>query len=155
MKARFLTLTIGCLMLVLGCAKTQKNLVPAPDVKPPAQDPVVKTPPPRAGLGRLGSVQLKSVETVEVVLFDFDSDRITPAAAIALDAIKTEGLAVMSIAGGTCPVGSADYNYALGMRRAQAVAAYLNVDCELLSYGERNQVSRDYALNRRAELTVR
>lgn len=64
-----------------------------------------------------------------VVHFKFDSSAIDSPTASALDHAAQYLIAnperVVDIVGHTCPLGSNEYNYALGMRRAEAVAGYL------------------------------
>ena len=106
----------------------------------------------------------------EDVHFDFDRYSLRPEATRALDeAVKTlqdnSGLRI-EIEGHTCNIGTAEYNLALGERRASAVREYLarrGIGADRLrtvSYGEERPKfdnSRDETrrLNRRAALVVR
>jgi outer membrane protein OmpA-like peptidoglycan-associated protein len=106
----------------------------------------------------------------EDVHFDFDRYSLRPEATRALDeAIKTlqsnPGLR-LEIEGHTCNIGTAEYNLALGERRAAAVREYLasrGIGADRLrtvSYGEErpkhdNAREETRRLNRRAALTVR
>ena len=108
--------------------------------------------------------------TFEDVHFDFDRYSLRPEAVRALD----EAVAVLQqnadvnveIEGHTCNIGTAEYNLALGERRANAVRDYLtsrgiNANrFRTVSYGEErpkydNAREETRRLNRRAALTVR
>jgi outer membrane protein OmpA-like peptidoglycan-associated protein len=106
----------------------------------------------------------------EDVHFDFDRYSLRPEATRALDeAIKTmqsNPELRLEIEGHTCNIGTAEYNLALGERRASAVREYLagrGIGADRLrtvSYGEErpkhdNAREETRRLNRRAALTVR
>jgi outer membrane protein OmpA-like peptidoglycan-associated protein len=108
--------------------------------------------------------------TFEDVHFDFDRYSLRPEATRALDeAIKSlqENPELrLEIEGHTCNIGTAEYNLALGERRATAVRAYLasrGIGADRLrtvSYGEErpkhdNAREETRRLNRRAALVVR
>jgi peptidoglycan-associated lipoprotein len=105
----------------------------------------------------------------EDVHFDFDRYTLRPEAARILDeAIKTlqdNPQLRIEIEGHTCNIGTAEYNLALGERRANSVRDYLvsrgiGVDrLHTISYGEErpkydNAREETRRLNRRAALTV-
>jgi len=106
----------------------------------------------------------------EDVHFDFDRYSLRPEATRALDeAIKSlqenAGLHI-EVEGHTCNIGTAEYNLALGERRANAVKDYLTsrgIGADRLrtvSYGEErpkhdNSREETRRLNRRAALVVR
>jgi len=108
--------------------------------------------------------------TFEDVYFDFDRSTLRPEALRLLD----DAIAKMNanptrnfiIEGHTCNIGTAEYNLALGQRRANAVRDYLTSRgvaanrLEVRSYGEErpkfdNAREETRRLNRRAALTVR
>jgi outer membrane protein OmpA-like peptidoglycan-associated protein len=104
------------------------------------------------------------------VHFEFDRFNIRPDALKVLDdaiaAMKTNTALRLEIEGHTCNIGTAEYNLALGERRAQAVRDYLvsrglGADrLRTVSYGEEqpkhsNDREETRRLNRRAALTVR
>ena len=106
----------------------------------------------------------------EDVHFDFDRYSLRPEATRALDeAIKTlqaNAELRLEIEGHTCNIGTAEYNLALGERRAAAVREYLagrGIGADRLrtvSYGEErpkhdNSREETRRLNRRAALVVR
>jgi peptidoglycan-associated lipoprotein len=106
----------------------------------------------------------------EDVHFDFDRYTLRPEATRVLDeAIKALGDNAelrLEIEGHTCNIGTAEYNLALGERRAQAVRDYLQsrgVGTDRLrtvSYGEErpkhdNAREETRRLNRRAAMVVR
>jgi len=108
--------------------------------------------------------------TFEDVHFDFDRYSLRPEATRVLDeavnAMRQDATLRLTIEGHTCNIGTAEYNLALGNRRATAVREYLvsrGVTADRLntvSYGEErpkydNAREETRRLNRRAALTVR
>jgi outer membrane protein OmpA-like peptidoglycan-associated protein len=106
----------------------------------------------------------------EDVHFDFDRYTLRPEATRILDeavaAMQKDATLRLTIEGHTCNIGTAEYNLALGERRANAVRDYLTSRgiggdrLNTVSYGEerpRHDNSREETrrLNRRAALTVR
>jgi peptidoglycan-associated lipoprotein len=106
----------------------------------------------------------------EDVHFDFDRYSLRPEAARALDeAIKTlqqNPTLRIQVEGHTCNIGTAEYNLALGDRRANAVRDYLTSRgvgadrLQTVSYGEErpkhdNAREETRRLNRRAAMVVR
>jgi len=107
--------------------------------------------------------------TFEDVYFDFDRYSLRPEATRVLDeavnALREDPMLRVIIEGHTCNIGTAEYNLALGDRRATAVRDYLTsrgVPADRLStisYGEErpkydNAREETRRLNRRAALTV-
>jgi outer membrane protein OmpA-like peptidoglycan-associated protein len=107
--------------------------------------------------------------TFEDVHFDFDRYSLRPEATRVLDeavnALKTDPTLKVQIEGHTCNIGTAEYNLALGDRRANAVKDYLvnrGVPVDRLTtirYGEErpkydNSREETRRLNRRAALVV-
>jgi peptidoglycan-associated lipoprotein len=107
--------------------------------------------------------------TFEDVYFDFDRYSLRPEATRVLDeaiaAMRENATLRVEIEGHTCNIGTAEYNLALGDRRANAVKDYLvsrGVTSDRLrtvSYGEErpkydNSREETRRLNRRAALTV-
>lgn len=103
------------------------------------------------------------------VYFDFDRNTLRPDALLVLDgaiaAMKADATLSLTIEGNTCNIGTADYNLALGERRANGVRDYLvsrGVSGDRLrtvSYGEErpkfdNAREETRRLNRRAVLVV-
>ena len=108
--------------------------------------------------------------TFEDVHFDFDRYSLRPEATRVLDeavaAMKQDATLRLTIEGHTCNIGTAEYNLALGDRRANAVKAYMvsqgiSADrMSTVSYGEErpkydNAREETRRLNRRAALLVR
>jgi peptidoglycan-associated lipoprotein len=107
--------------------------------------------------------------TFEDVYFDFDRYSLRPEATRVLDeaitAMRENTTLRIEIEGHTCNIGTAEYNLALGDRRANAVRDYLvsrGITADRLrtiSYGEErpkydNSREETRRLNRRAALTV-
>ena len=108
--------------------------------------------------------------TFEDVHFDFDRYSLRPEAVRALDeairSLQENPNLRIEIEGHTCNIGTAEYNLALGERRANAVREYLTsrgITADRLrtvSYGEErpkfdNAREETRRLNRRAALVVR
>jgi outer membrane protein OmpA-like peptidoglycan-associated protein len=112
----------------------------------------------------------QKVFTFEDVHFDFDRYTLRPEAVRvlqqAVSAMKENATLRLTLEGHTCNIGTAEYNLALGERRAQAVREYLTSNgvgadrLQTVSYGEErpkhdNSREETRRLNRRAALTVR
>ena len=110
------------------------------------------------------------VYTFEDVHFDFDRYTLRPEAVRVLEqavsAMKTDATLRLTVEGHTCSIGTAEYNLALGERRANAVRDYLTQNgiaatrLQTVSYGEEkpkhdNSREETRRLNRRAALVVR
>jgi outer membrane protein OmpA-like peptidoglycan-associated protein len=106
---------------------------------------------------------------IEDVYFDFDKSTLRPDALTLLDdavkKLQANPGKSMIIEGHTCNIGSAEYNLALGARRAKSVQDYLvsrgvaSNRLEVRSYGEErpkysNDTEATRRLNRRAALIV-
>jgi peptidoglycan-associated lipoprotein len=107
--------------------------------------------------------------TFEDVHFDFDRYNLRPEATRVLDeaiaAMKQDATLQLTIEGHTCNIGTAEYNLALGDRRASSVRDYLTSRgvaanrLRTVSYGEErpmhdNSREETRRLNRRAALVV-
>ena len=110
------------------------------------------------------------VYTFEDVHFDFDRYSLRPEALRVLEqavtAMKADSTLRLTVEGHTCSIGTAEYNLALGERRANAVRDYLTSNgvaatrLQTVSYGEEkpkhdNSREETRRLNRRAALVVR
>jgi outer membrane protein OmpA-like peptidoglycan-associated protein len=106
----------------------------------------------------------------EDVYFDFDRYSLRPEATRILDeavkAMQDNATLRLTIEGHTCNIGTAEYNLALGERRASSVRDYLvqrgiaTARLQTVSYGEErpkfdNSREETRRLNRRGALTVR
>jgi peptidoglycan-associated lipoprotein len=145
-----------CLLVLAGCPK-KAVVTPAPE---PAPAPEPTPPPPPEFNWNLRTIH-----------FDFDrSDIRTGDAVILTDnygqisaAEADDQTPDITIEGYCDPIGTAEYNMALGMRRAEAAKAYLvklGADAgqfTTISYGEEKLVTQDpaqYELDRRCEFKV-
>lgn len=112
----------------------------------------------------------KKQVTFEDVHFDFDRYSLRPEATRLLDeavtAMQQDASLRITIEGNTCNIGTAEYNLALGERRANAVRDYLTSRgiaasrLQTVSYGEErpkfdNSREETRRMNRRAALVVR
>jgi len=153
--AKILTVFLGALLVLtmVGCPK--KGVTP--------QEPVPPPPPP-------DTVTEKPIEPAKVELnlatihFDFDKSDIRAGDATILqgnyDQIKNAPKVSVSIEGYCDPLGTSEYNMALGMRRAESAKSYLvklGADMNMfstISFGEEKLITQDEAqfeLNRRCE----
>ena len=107
--------------------------------------------------------------TFEDVHFEFDRFTLRPDALAVLDgavkAMQANATLRLTVEGHTCNIGTAEYNLALGDRRARAVRDYLDQPrhrrdrLNVVSYGEErpkhdNSREETRRLNRRAALVV-
>jgi peptidoglycan-associated lipoprotein len=156
--AKLLSVTLGVLLVLtmVGCPKktvTTTEPVPPP---PPPDTMTERAPAPPKFEGNLATIH-----------FDFDKSDIRPGDATILQGnynmlSKASGTQV-TIEGYCDPIGTSEYNMALGMRRAESAKAYLvklGADMNMfstISYGEEKLVAQDkaqYELNRRCEFKV-
>ena len=151
--AKLLTVTLGALLVLtmVGCPK--KGVTPT--------EPVPAPPPPDTMTER---IQEKIELNLATIHFDFDKSDIRPGDAILLegnyDQLKKAPQAQATIEGYCDPIGTSEYNMALGMRRAEAAKAYLvklgagMSMFSTISFGEEKLVTQDetqFELNRRCE----
>jgi peptidoglycan-associated lipoprotein len=140
-------------LTMVGCPK--KRVVP-PEPFPPSPPPDTMTEKP---------IGPKGIESnLATIHFDFDKSDIRPGDARTLqgnhDWLKRAGNPAVSIEGYCDPLGTSEYNMALGMRRAEATKAYLvrlgadRSKLSTISFGEERLVTQDesqYEMNRRCE----
>ncbi len=164
MKAvvKFTTIAlVGLFALTLvGCPKKC--------VKPVKEEPVIVEEPVKEEKEEEVEVAPKVELNLQTIYFDFDKSDIRPGDAQILqgnaDQLKKALAAgqkfTVTIEGHCCPLGTSEYNTALGQRRAESAKSYLvnlGVDAGILntiSYGEERLVTTDpnqYHLNRRCE----
>ncbi len=164
MKAtvKLLTVTLGVFMVLtmVGCPK--KCVTPTEPVPPPPPaETITETPPapPKVELN------------LATIHFDFDKSDIRPGDATILQgnydqigkAVANGQKPMVTIEGYCDPIGTSEYNMALGMRRAESTKGYLvklGGDMNMfstISYGEEKLVTTDpakFELNRRCEFKV-
>ncbi len=134
--------------------------------------PVPPPPPPPGPVAETTETPVKPI-TLELtkIYFDFDKSNIRPGDAEILkqNANQIKNLIdqgkkpSVTIEGHCCPIGTSEYNMALGWRRAESAKSYLiklGIDAGILntiSYGEEKLVTNDpnqYHLNRRCEFKL-
>ncbi|MEO0082428.1 MAG: OmpA family protein [candidate division WOR-3 bacterium] len=150
--ARLLTVLFGALLVVavVGCPKKVVKEEPIPPPPPPDTTPEI--------------VEKPKVGELATIYFDFDKSDIRTGEVKKLtdnaNAIKAAGNPMVTIEGYCCPIGTSEYNMALGQRRAEAAKAYLvklgvpASQLTTISYGEERLATTDpnkYELNRRCE----
>ncbi len=173
----------------IGCVITYQWSAPTGTFANPAQQNTVWTAPNTPGTvpvtvtGTCPTDKLSASDTVNInviprpvktitfedVYFDFDRFSLTDAAqrilAQAVEAMRADPTLRVRIEGHTCNIGTAEYNLALGDRRARSVQQYLvsnGISAERLatvSFGEEqpkhdNSREETRRLNRRAAMTV-
>jgi peptidoglycan-associated lipoprotein len=136
--------------------------LPGPPV--PGEEEVVEEQIPRP-LGPVAALKLQ-----DWVHFEFDKYELTPLGKEVLDAaaekLKEYPDVKVVLEGHTCSCGTEQYNYVLGLNRAQAVKDYLGqagispARLSTVSYGELRpavpeKTRADHAKNRRVEFNVR
>ncbi len=144
-------------LTLTGCPK--KCVQPIEPVPPPEPLETVTELPVEGGS--------KSMLDLQTVYFDFDKSDIRASEAAKLQSnasqLSAAGNPMVNVEGHCDPVGTSEYNMALGMRRAEAAKAYLvklGVPASQLatvSYGEERLVTQneaDFGLNRRVEFKV-
>ncbi len=148
-------LGVAFVLTLTGCPK-KKVVVDTPP-PPPAEEVVEQPAPPPHG-----------IENLQTIYFDFDKSDIRPGdgAKLQANANQIKGAStspLVTIEGHCDPIGTSEYNMALGMRRAEAAKAYLvklgvpASQLATISYGEERLVTQneaEYELNRRAEFKV-
>lgn len=149
-SARVLTV-VACVALAVALVGCPKKAVKTEWVPPPAPDTTTKIEP---------KPELKLV----TIYFDFDKSDIRPGDGQKLtdnaNSIKAAGNPMVTIEGHCDPIGTSEYNMALGQRRAESAKAYLVKlgvpagQLSTISYGEEKLVTTNesqYELNRRCE----
>jgi len=155
---KLLSVTLGVFLVLtmVGCPK--KCVTPTEPIPPPPPAEEISETPPAPPKVELNLVTIH---------FDFDKSDIRPGDATILQGnydqlMKAPGTHV-TIEGYCDPIGTSEYNMALGMRRAESAKAYLvklGADMNMfstISFGEEKLVTTDpakYELNRRCEFKV-
>jgi peptidoglycan-associated lipoprotein len=164
--ARLLAVVIGVGLVVtmLGCPKKCVKM----------DEPIAPPPPPEDMpeiIGDINEPGAMSELELATIHFDFDRSDIRSGDAKLLegnakrlaDAAANGMKPMVSVEGHCDPMGTAEYNIALGMRRAEAAKAFLVKmgvpagQLSTISYGEEKLVTNDAAqfeLDRRAEFKV-
>jgi peptidoglycan-associated lipoprotein len=158
----------------LTAATARQTPWTAPMVEGPVPVTVTVRDDKAASASDVVTIQVIKEAVKEVVFedvhFDFDRYSLRPEATRALDeairALQDNPNLRITIEGHTCNIGTAEYNLALGERRANAVREYLSsrgvtaARLQTVSYGEErpkfdNAREETRRLNRRAALVVR
>ncbi|MCX7785265.1 MAG: OmpA family protein [candidate division WOR-3 bacterium] len=149
-------LKISCILILLfavvGCPK--KVVKKEQPIAPPPEEVIEKEKPE----------EVKAPIKLSTVYFDFDKYDIRPGDAVILkenaQALKDNPKVKITIEGHCCPIGTSEYNMALGFRRANSVKDYLVKlgiapdRLNTVSYGEERLVTEnpdEYWKNRRCE----
>jgi len=175
MKTTHLGLLISCCALIVGCSSTPTD-TPSTAATPPAPAPAPAAPPTASAQGTASStvstVALhldpnSPISTQRSVYFEFDDSAVRneDISIIERHGKYLGGLPALAIRieGNADERGSAEYNLALGQRRAESVARALKIyglkdtQMEAVSYGEEKPKAQGHddsawAQNRRADL---
>ncbi len=160
--AKVMTVLLGMVFMLtfVGCPK---KVVKVEETIPP--------PPPPDTMVEKPVEPVKIELSLATIHFDFDKSDIRPGDATILqgnyDQLKKASDAgqkpAVTIEGYCDPIGTSEYNMALGMRRSESAKAYLvklgadAAQLSTISYGEEKLVTQDpaqYELNRRCEFKV-
>ena len=176
MTVRMRRLTSLLLLLALaagatiGCAKKSKELPPTVPPTPPVTAPDTTPPPPPPPPPKTEAPSGVKNEDFAPALFDFDSYTLREDARAALDKdaglLRSNASVNVTVEGHCDERGTAEYNQALGEKRAQAARDYLvsaGIDAgrlQTVSYGKERPVDPGHdesawAKNRRAQLVTR
>ena len=159
-------------LLLAGCAKKSRETAPVPTPTPQPPSTVVPEKPTEAPKPAETTPPVTTVrsEDLQPAFFDFDSYALSDAARAALDQdarlLRDRAGVKITIEGHCDERGTAEYNQALGERRAQAARDYVvaaGVDAariQVISYGKERpfdsgQEEAAWAKNRRAHFVVR
>lgn len=170
-KRLAVVLMLAVLPVAAGCAKKQQEAPPTPPPAPPAkteEQRPTETPretPPAPSSG----TEVLSSSSFQPVFFDYDSYTLRDDGRASLDAnaklLRDNSGARLVIEGHCDERGTAEYNQALGERRAQAARDYLvgagisDSRIQVVSYGkerpfEPGHDEAAWAKNRRAHFTI-
>jgi len=169
-----LALVLFAGLLLAGCAKKALEQPPTPQTPPPtpsapAPTPTTPAPTPAPSTPSPASPSA-TVADLQPVFFDYDSDQLREDARATLDRnarLLRDNASLNATIEGHCDErGTAEYNQALGERRAQAARDYLvqagisASRLNLISYGKERPFATGsdesaYAQNRRAHFSAR
>ncbi|MGQ9708494.1 MAG: OmpA family protein [bacterium] len=131
--------------------------VPVPEVVPETAEVAKEIPPLKIELANIYfDFDRSDIRPLDMEIMNRNADQI-------ISIIKAGKKLAVMIEGHCCPLGTSEYNLALGWRRAESAKAYLirrGVDASILktiSYGEERLVETDpekYHLNRRCEFKM-
>jgi len=165
----FLVLTLAVLMILPACSKkeappVEEDITPAEDVPPP--------PPPPVEEEDLEVIEEEDIEPLILVdiFFDYDSYSLKSEFKLVLEAnaklLLLRSEAVLVIEGHCDERGTAEYNLALGEKRAKAAMDFFlayGIDADrlsMISYGEERpfEYGHDedaWGMNRRAHMVIK
>lgn len=161
-KASEAAILLLSVIVLTGCSKKTSTI----DILTPPKQETTKEVQRinEPGYGGLRYSSKPSSESIkETILFDFDSFILTDESKSILSRLCSDAnCKTVSIVGACCPIGTDEYNYDLGMKRAESVRLYLTGLCQpsqiiVQSFGESNLVTdtkENYRLNRRAEIQI-
>jgi peptidoglycan-associated lipoprotein len=167
--AFWLAVALATALFASGCAKKAVQAPPAPAPVPPTEAPAptptppapTPEPPPTPGAEQL-------IASLRPAFFALDSYGLDESARAALDAdariLRDNPMLVVIIEGHCDERGTAEYNQALGQRRAEAAREYLTnagipaTRMQIVSYGKERPFDEGHdeaawAKNRRAHFT--
>ncbi len=165
---KVMTLALAAAVAFGACSKKQPEAAPAPTPAPTPTPTPTPTPPPSNDDGAAERERIRNT-LMEMIHFDFDRSDIRPDARAILDRkvplLRQDPSIRLRIEGHADERGSAEYNLALGLRRANAAKQYLvgfGLDegrFEVVSYGEERPLDpasneAAWARNRRAEFHI-
>lgn len=172
---RILAVAFGVLLLVTAFGCKRKCVNPDEPIEPPpapmAEEPLLKEPSLDEPVPDVPETPEGFEMSLKTIHFDFDMSEIRPGDAKALrangnlmlKAAEQDMLPTVTLEGHCDPLGTSEYNLALGQRRAMAAKDYLvkmgvgKDKLATISYGEERLVTEEEAefeKNRRVEFKV-
>jgi peptidoglycan-associated lipoprotein len=161
-------LAVLIVVVVAGCCS--KKVPPQPPIPPPPETTMVNPPEPPTPVPPTPTPLPvpKVIGELKIVHFDFDQAAIRPGDAKILDDdakyLRDNPGVKITLEGYCDPIGTDEYNRGLGLRRANAVKAYLaklgiaDDRLSVTSYGKEKLVTTDpkqFELNRRVEFVAK
>jgi peptidoglycan-associated lipoprotein len=154
-------------LTVLMCAVFMLTMVGCPKKVVKTEEPIPPPPPPDENVEKPIEPEMVTLD-LATIHFDFDRSDIRSGDATILQgnyamlkkAMDAGQKPEVTVEGYCDPIGTSEYNMALGMRRAEAAKAYMvklgaaAMALSTISYGEEKLVTMDeaqYELNRRCE----
>lgn len=167
-EIKVITLALAAAVAFGACSKKQPEAAPPPTPAPTPTPTPTPPPPARTDDGEAERARIRAT-LMEMINYDFDRSDIRPDARAILDRkvplLRADPSIRLRIEGHADERGSAEYNLALGMRRANSAKQYLvgfGLDesrFETVSYGEERPLDSAsneaaWARNRRAEFHI-
>jgi outer membrane protein OmpA-like peptidoglycan-associated protein len=154
MRLKIFIIAIAVLS-VLSCSKKVITIAESPEPSPKNADNEVMMVFSPGAARQTSPAPIKKPEQCVIVYFKFDSDELLESEKWKIKNIDRP----VELIGGCCPIGSDDYNYTLGLRRAMTIKRFFETGGitvkSYISIGERELIETNrekYFMNRRCEV---